>query len=403
MAREEVETQQTEPAAGATPSDIGDGASQGGEAKEDGDAPRGPLRRRLSTRTLFRIAGKAALFTAKATSFNMTAVRGVPLMRRLQTLFVLIWIFSFCVLPFIVIGLTFYLLFTGTLVLPILGYLTFIFFLDPSVKRGIRPRPISHLPLWSFIRDYFPISLRKTADVDPSRSYVFGYHPHGVLSMGALINFGTFCTGFNTLFPGVNVHVLTLAGNFNLPLLREWLLFMGMGDVSKTTCNTILCKGKGESILLVIGGAEESLDSRPGRYKLTLKHRKGFVRVALKNGASLVPVMSFGENELWNALPNPDGSFVRNMQEGMKRLVKFTVPFFYGRGVFNYYFGLMPHRRPIYTVVGEPILVDAPIDIESEQGRKKVDEYHALYCRKLRELFDRYKGEYAHGEELVLK
>ena len=71
--------------------------------------------------------------------------------------------------------------------------------------------------------------------------------------------------------------------------------------------------------------------------------------------------------------------------------------------VFNYYFGLMPHRRPIYTVVGEPILVDAPIDIESEQGRKKVDEYHALYCRKLRELFDRYKGEYAHGEELVLK
>ena len=106
MAREEVETQQTEPAAGATPSDIGDGASQGGEAKEDGDAPRGPLRRRLSTRTLFRIAGKAALFTAKATSFNMTAVRGVPLMRRLQTLFVLIWIFSFCVLPFIVIVFT---------------------------------------------------------------------------------------------------------------------------------------------------------------------------------------------------------------------------------------------------------------------------------------------------------
>ena len=87
--------------------------------------------------------------------------------------------------------------------------------------------------------------------------------------------------------------------------------------------------------MLAVGGAEESLDAFPGTYKLTLRNRKGFVRVALKAGASLVPVMSFGENELWTALPNPDGSKIRKFQETMKRMLRFTFPVIHGRGTFS--------------------------------------------------------------------
>ena len=33
------------------------------------------------------------------------------------------------------------------------------------------------------ISAYFPISLVKTADLDPGVPYLFGFHPHGILSM----------------------------------------------------------------------------------------------------------------------------------------------------------------------------------------------------------------------------
>ena len=37
--------------------------------------------------------------------------------------------------------------------------------------------------------------------------------------------------------------------------------------------------GNGNCVMLVLGGAKESLDARPGVYDLTLKNRKGFVKV----------------------------------------------------------------------------------------------------------------------------
>ena len=42
--------------------------------------------------------------------------------------------------------------------------------------------------------------------------------------------------------------------------------------------------GGGNAVILVVGGAEESLEARPGAYKLTLRKRKGFVKLALRSG-----------------------------------------------------------------------------------------------------------------------
>lgn len=66
--------------------------------------------------------------------------------------------------------------------------------------------------------------------------------------------------------------------------------------------------------------------------------------------ASLLPAYSFGETDLFNQADNPDGSALRRFQETVKRLVGFSPAFFYGRGIFNYSFGFLPHRKPINTV-----------------------------------------------------
>jgi hypothetical protein len=79
---------------------------------------------------------------------------------------------------------------------------------------------------------------------------VFGYHPHGVIGMGAIANFGTEATGFSRLFPGLVPHLLTLSSNFKLPIYRELLLFMGIGSVSMKSCQNILKQGQLFSLII---------------------------------------------------------------------------------------------------------------------------------------------------------
>lgn len=78
-----------------------------------------------------------------------------------------------------------------------------------------------------------------------------------------------------------------------------------------------------------MGGALEVLDTIPNRMSLTLKKRKGFVRLALKNGASLVPVISFGENDLFQTMHEEDSLYNR-IQEKIVKLIGMPLPMFYG-------------------------------------------------------------------------
>ena len=102
--------------------------------------------------------------------------------------------------------------------------------------------------------------------------------------------------------------------------------------------------------MIVVGGASEALNAFPYTNDLVIKKRLGFIKVALRTGASLVPVFSFGENDIWDQVPNPKGSFIRYMQTVFQRYMSFSPPLFHGRGIFTYNFGFLPYRRPIFTV-----------------------------------------------------
>jgi len=243
---------------------------------------------------------------------------------------------------------------------------------------------------FSYFRDYFPISLNKTVELSPEKTYVFGYHPHGIIGIGALCNFATEATGFEEKFPGINLRLMTLGVNFRTPFYREYLLSLGVCDVSKSSCDYILQQGPGNSIMIVVGGAAEALDARPGAFDLTLKNRKGFVKVALTNGACLVPVISFGETDLYDQVDNPRGSRLRDIQTKLQKVLGVSFPLIRGRGIFQYDWGLLPHRKHVYTVVGTPI--ECPKVADPEE--KVVDEFHEKYMADLTKLFNEYKDAY---------
>ncbi len=151
-------------------------------------------------------------------------------------------------------------------------------------------------------------------------------------------------------------------------------------------------------ILYNIKGAAESLESHPGKYTIVLRKRKGFCRIALETGTSLVPVFSFGENDVFNTVPNPEHSRLRSFQEVIKTWLNIGAPVFMGRGIFNYSFGMLPFRNPIYTVVGKPI------DVKKVENptKQQIEELHELYISELEKLFDEHKGKYLKNKETKL-
>jgi len=122
-----------------------------------------------------------------------------------------------------------------------------------------------------------------------------------------------------------------------------------------------------------------------------LKRRYGFIKLAIRYGASLVPVIAFGENDIWNQVKNPEGSYVRKFQKLFQKMLTFTPIFFHGRGVFQYSIGILPHRRQITTVVGKPI--ECPTIHNPDI--KIIELYHQKYVSALQELFDTHKDTYA--------
>ncbi|KAK6023792.1 diacylglycerol acyltransferase [Ostertagia ostertagi] len=182
---------------------------------------------------------------------------------------------------------------------------------------GYRRNFVQRWTIYKWFAQYFPITLHKTAPLPADRNYIFGCHPHGIIGMAVTSNFASEGTGRSKLvggFPGLRFSVCTLASNFNIMITREILLLGGLIDCSKESIGNALTQQKaGRAIVIAVGGAEEALEARPGAHKLKLLTRKGFVKLALQYGASLVPVYSFGENDLFYQLDNPEGSLVRKV------------------------------------------------------------------------------------------
>lgn len=275
----------------------------------------------------------------------------------------------------------------------VLFYIIYIKYLSHAHTTGtlpLRSNTLRTSRLFTSFASYFPLTLYRSAPLAPHKRYIFGYHPHGIAFRGALGALAGDGVGFASLFPGLTNTLLMKDEVFYKPLLREWLLAIGLSGVSRSSCIRHLTKGghdgrgMGRSITITVGGSREYNRARPGSMDVVVKVRKGFVRVAVQTGAELVPVMAFGENELFERTDVEEGSlgvrFVARVWEG---IVGHRVAFSTGR------FGIFcPKRVPLNVVVGRPIEVKQQ---RWEPDEKYVDEVHARYIEELGRLFEDWR------------
>ncbi|XP_065601847.1 2-acylglycerol O-acyltransferase 2 isoform X1 [Cyrtonyx montezumae] len=324
----------------------------------------------------------------------------LPLQRRLQTAAVVQWVFSFLCLAQCCTAAFIGLLFTRFWLLSVLYAVWWFLDREAPLRGGRRIHLVRNSVVWRHMRDYFPVTLVKTAELDPRQNYLVGFHPHGVLAVGAFINFGTEASGFSTIFPGITPHLMMLSVWFRIPFLRDYLMSGGLVSSDKESAYHVLQRPEGGNLLaIIVGGAQEALDARPGSYTLLLRNRKGFVRVAIERGTSLVPAFSFGENELFDQVSNPKGSWLRRIQHQLQQIMGISLPLFHARGIFQYSFGLVPYRRPINTVIGKPI----PVAKKHKPSEEEVDRVHQKYLEELNKLFEEHKAKYNVPENSHLK
>jgi len=214
--------------------------------------------------------------------------------------------------------------------------------------------------------------------------------------------------GFFSLFPGLDRRVVTLPINFSTPFMREYIMGMRCVNSDKETFRSTLAKNgsKGNALVVVVGGAAESMLVKPGCIELVLEHRRGFVREAIRAGASIVPSLAFGETDLYYVTEEEEGSLISKIQEWVNKVTGVAMPLFRGRGILLVDFGMMPLRKPIVVVVGAPIappkledgvtfdpIVDRSTQEPQNEHGKLLCEWHEKYVTALTELYDAYKDK----------
>lgn len=278
-----------------------------------------------------------------------------PLKVHLQALAAGSWFFILALSGFLCLLFSIYLVFCTKLWLVTLLYLLWIWGPDRKTceRGGRRLKWVQSLSWWQYFKDYFPTRLEcvPSAKLDPKKNYLFCCYPHGMIPVGPFSAFGTSVGGFNKMFPNHRPYNLTLNLHFNMPFFREFVFALGGVSASSKSIKWVLSNRNGGNVgVLLVGGASESFYCRPGDYEILLKNRKGFVKLALKTGAPLVPVFSFGEINTFNQIDNPKGSLLRTAQDWFKDLTGFAPALPLGRGLLQYSFGLIPKNTPIVTV-----------------------------------------------------
>ena len=160
----------------------------------------------------------------------------VPMERRIQTLAVLHYTSSFLFVGFGMAALFLYLLFTDYYYVPLL-YLLWYSYDRLTPRQG--GRRVDRFRRWRLFRSfaqYFPLKIVKTAELHPSRNYIMGLHPHGILCHSHINHFGTEGSGFSETFPGIKPYLCVLAGQFMFPVFRDYFIMSGNVCVCVCVC-----------------------------------------------------------------------------------------------------------------------------------------------------------------------
>jgi hypothetical protein len=206
--------------------------------------------------------------------------------------------------------------------------------------------------------------------------HIFLFHPHGVLSIAYMFHLGTTITSWITR----PIKATILHWLFWFPFAKE--VFERLRCVPSDYSSMKAVLDEGESLGVCLGGAREILYTEPETMKLSIAKKSGVFHLALETGTPLVPVLSYGENDVFDLVRSD-------------WLLKFQkILLSYGMCLpiptlksCSSWFGIpwTPIPNPIRTVVGTPI----EVGLAHKPTDKEVFELREKYFLALKNLYER--------------
>merc|ERR1712060_73046 len=94
----------------------------------------------------------------------------------------------------------------------------------------------------------------------------------------------------------------------------------------------------------------------------------------MSQGKPLVPILSFGESDMYNLLEIKQGTLLYKVQRVYQQIFGFTVPIFWGRSICGLP-TVMPMRRPVHIIIGDSLEVEKyKGDFKTKEGKLAIEE-----------------------------
>ena len=257
--------------------------------------------------------------------------------------------------------------------------------------------PINHKPWWYFLRlpiwkvwhKYFDYSADLELVAGKLKSgerYLFWEAPHGIWPLGQFLS----CPYIEEL-TGVPMEEKFINGTgaaaiFSFPGVRHVMSWLGTHKVSRKSFTKIFDSGNWAAV--VAGGIAEMFLGTSKSEGIFIKKRLGTVKMAIQEGAHIVPSLFFGNSHCFTLVgadggEGKEGSYMSKLLQRLSRFLKMSILFFYGRH------GLaVPFRTRLKMVAGNVVEVKKnsnPTDEEIQVTLDKViAEFERLYASQKR-------------------
>jgi hypothetical protein len=201
------------------------------------------------------------------------------------------------------------------------------------------------------------------------RPRIYAVHPHAIAANG----FGLAMYDCARRGESVTVAASSWLCIFN-PLFRWFVNSLGIGFTSVRRQDISQCMSASQNIGILPGGFEEVLLMHKNSDFVFIKHRFGFLKLAVEYHYDIVPVFLFGESKLYdNLLYLP--WWVRRV------LAKLRLPAVIPTGKSCFNFLPRPNPQGLRIVFGEPIhTADTP----------NISNLHALYISRLQHIHEEH-------------
>jgi 2-acylglycerol O-acyltransferase 2 len=145
----------------------------------------------------------------------------------------------------------------------------------------------------------------------------------------------------------------------------------------------------GETLSVIPGGIREMYDTQKGKIRVKIRERSGIFRLAIETKTSLVPVLTYGENELYELSRHP---YLKRIQQWLS-MYECILPIPSFETIQRWIQFVMGYQKtPLITVIGNPIKIT---------NSHTIDSLREEYIQGLKDLYKETKPS-SYDEEIEI-